>query len=65
MSMPQINLWCVIISARQQPEEKSQVGLRLSQVCLEQDCSCGSQLTLEDGLLLSGHCEEGQFVFCL
>lgn len=27
---------------------------------------CGSQdhLTDEDGLLLSGHCEEGQVVFC-
>lgn len=57
----------MIIHVRQQPEEKSQVGLRLSQVCLQQDYSHGSQehLTDEDGLLLllSGHCEEAQAVF--
>lgn len=51
--MPQINLWSVIIGVRQQPEEKSQAGWRLSPVCLQQDYSHGSQerLTREDGLL--------------
>lgn len=64
--MPQKNLWCMIIRVWQQSGEKSQVGLRLSQVCLQQDYCHGSweRLTREDGLLLllSGHCEGAQVV---
>lgn len=55
----------MIIRVRQQPEEKSPVGLRLPHVCLQQDYSHGSQEHLTHGLLLllSGHWEEAQVVF--